>query len=389
MPRLYHSPSSLEIGRRCERAWAYRYIAGIRDSEVTWIDVELGKPYTPRQRSTALGKAGHSLFESYWRGGKVDWTSFPGQIAASGLGYLPWAGKGTPHPELQIGNVPTGLTEGEGAPLRIELFDTWWAGSRDLVWQDLAGDWSLWDYKTTPSIARYAKTPDDLQRDLQCNLYALVTMLEHDLTELPCTWLYLETKSVRRAAPVRITISLANAERVVQSWVPIARRLDAIESVEAAAPNPDACAAYGGCPHHVSQGGPCTVLRNIGALMSARRKSKMPLTPELKAKFERHVAPAEGTPAAAAQATAQAAAEAAKPRRGRPPKAATTPAVPAQAEVTEPEAPADEAPAAALSSDPSEAVLQLAEALREACAKREALDTEIADLMHMIAAAAS
>lgn len=391
MPRLYHSPSSLELGRRCARAWAYRYIAGIRDPELTYEAIERGAVHTNRQRSTALGKAVHSLFEAYWRNEKVDWTSFPGQIAASGLGYLPWAGKGTPSPELQIGNQPTGLAEGEGAPLRIKLFGTWWAGSRDLVWLEPSPrpdeGLSLWDYKTSASIARYAKTPDDLQRDLQCNLYALVTMIEDAyVTELPCTWLYLETKSVRRAAPVRTTISLANAERVVQSWVPIAQRLDAIESVDAAAPNPDACAAYGGCPHHVSQGGPCTALRNIGALLSARRKSRMPLTPELKAKFERHVAPAEGTPAAEAQATAQAAAtEAAKPRRGRPPKAAVPPPAEAPAIPEEGVAVAVET----LSSDPSEAVLQLAEALREAREKREALDVEIADLLRMIAAAAS
>ena len=40
MPRAYHSPSSIDLGRRCEYAWALCYIAKLREPDVDYRDIE-------------------------------------------------------------------------------------------------------------------------------------------------------------------------------------------------------------------------------------------------------------------------------------------------------------------------------------------------------------
>ena len=90
MPRIYHSPSSIALARRCRHAWALCYIAGIRDPEVAWEAITQGATHTSRQRSTALGKAMHTVGERwYLRDPKrpPDWRGLPGQIFLSGTVY--------------------------------------------------------------------------------------------------------------------------------------------------------------------------------------------------------------------------------------------------------------------------------------------------------------
>lgn len=362
----------------CVRAWAYRYIAGIRDPEPDWATYARGLPtrcgHDPRLRdarngqcrkcrklrSQALGKALHAIGEATYRG-----EPLPAQ--ASGLPLAVWASGATllPHPdecveievEAEIGDE---TIESEHFTRAMRVGPILIAGLRDLTVRAAAdvttcealnyteGWLLLVDYKTTSNIPAYAKRPDELVEDLQCNVYALDLMRETGERTQACRWVYFETKDMRRALPVDVAIELARAEDIVGAAADFAHReLDPIERVEDALCNTMACGAYGGCMLHESVGGPCTARRRAGAMIqSLIRVQKAPAIEGKKrmaidkskyahlaanAPAVSETAPAAAAPAAAAPAAASAPAPAqpaasTTKRRGRPPAAQTTPA---------------------------------------------------------------
>lgn len=300
MPRAFHSASSIALGARCRHAWALRYIAGIRDPEITWDDVIAGKPYTNRQRSTALGKAVHAVNEAWQRGDPVDWRGLPGEIALSGAHLIPHPSEALDvHVETGIGLVPLPPREGnEGPDTALNVHGVLWVGYRDLLTLPSAAaakrlgvlpHWLLVDYKTTASIERYALTPAELARDVQANLYAIDVCDGFALDAIQARWVYYESKRVRRAEARDVIIRRDDALAVLEPAAVLARELDAIPDVASAPKNPLACGDYGGCPHHVSVGGPCDARRSIGALIQARVKKQvntMALSPEVQARFD-------------------------------------------------------------------------------------------------------
>lgn len=282
MPRTYHSPSSVELGKRCKRAWAYRYIAGLKRPEVEWREDLKG-----RDRSLALGKALHTTLETHYTGGAPNWHWFPGQVAASGLDYLPSAST-RPIVEASIGELGNSV-DGRGTGLIIHSVH--WLGYVDLVDRDAA---RVIDYKTTRSIEQYAKSVATLQKDLQANLYAYAFARAFGEDSVDCRWVYFETGKVRRAEPRDFVITRDEARSVLESASELARELDQIESVEDASMNPSACADYGGCEFHVKAGGPCTARASLGSLVQARvskqGKEVMPLPDSTKASLAARLA---------------------------------------------------------------------------------------------------
>jgi hypothetical protein len=243
------------------------------------------------------------------------------------------------------------------------------AGNRDLVVRapealarlgvvDIAGGWWLLDYKSSSDVKKWAKTPADLADDVQCNAYALDVMTVLGVDAIPCRWVYFETKAFRRAAPVDVVITRANATRMLGDAAAHARRVDSIVSLDHAEHNLDACSDYVVCQHHEAVGGMCRVRRTIGQMVmrSRRRQPKkevtiMPINSETAAKFASKFAkpgttttaappaieapPAEAPPVEAPPAEAPPAA-----KRGRPPGAKKVPPAEAQPnEVTPPVAP--------------------------------------------------
>lgn len=317
MPRPYHSASSIKLAQRCEYAWGLRYIEGLREPEITWAQIEAGAPHEPRQRSTALGKYGHTVLESWYLGGTPDWQSFPGQVMLSGAHLLPhperveWVGV-----ERPIGSTPITNPDKHGPQVVLEIDGVRWAGFRDLLARPTpaeakrlglpAGRVSLIDYKTSADIGRYALTDMGLHEDVQANLYAYATALEQDTSHVFARWVYFETKRVRRAKPVDVAISRDNALRVLDPCNTLARQLDSLADLQAATKNPHACGDYGGCEFHKSRGGPCDARRSIGGLIQARVPKKetntMPMNPDLKSKFanltKKSAPPAESEPEA-------------------------------------------------------------------------------------------
>lgn len=297
MPRPYHSPSSVELGRRCKRAWAYRYIAGLKKPEVEWREDLKG-----RDRSLALGKALHATLEAHYKGEQPNWHWFPGQVAASGLDYLP-PHKASVYVEAAIGDLTLDLggtfDAGEDRGTGLVIHGVRWLGYIDLV-ERASG--RVIDYKTTASIEKYAKSVAVLQQDLQANLYAYAFARAFDADSVDCRWVYFETGKVRRSEPRDFVITRCEALSVLEPAAELARELDQIESVEAASMNPSACADYGGCEFHVKVGGPCNARASLGSLVQARvskqGKEIMPLPASTQASLAARLA-SRAAPAAA------------------------------------------------------------------------------------------
>jgi len=262
MPRKYHSASSIRLGMRCHRAWAYRYIDELVEPEVPWDSPNA----TSRQRSLGLGKAVHALLESHYRPEEVDWSDLPGQIAASGMSYLPkrvdWL-----HPELPIGDVPI---EGERVPTALEIHGVLWGGFVDLQSSNLDSSVALYDYKTSASIAKYMPAATTLAGDIQANIYAIDYARRFDVASVPCRWVYMETKKSRRAAPVDFVVGVECAYHNLEAPAALAKHLDTLTSSADAPCNPAACADYGGCEYYRN---PCDVRRSLGARIQAHERS--------------------------------------------------------------------------------------------------------------------
>jgi biotin carboxyl carrier protein len=261
----------------------------------------------------------HATAEAWYRDERPDWTSLPGQILLSGAGYLP-------HPdrcervevERAIGDEPTGLVAPR-SPTTITIHGVRWGGFIDLVaWPTRGERERLWpagvlvgpvliDHKTTASIARYAKTPDELTHDVAAAVYGVDVMTRYGLDALACRWVYYESKRVRRAVPVDFALTGQGALDTIAPAAELARHLDTIERSADATCNSLACDEYGGCPYHPAQGGPCDVRRGLAAAFANPRRQSMALTDEDKAKFAALQKAAPATPTADAPAEAPAA----------------------------------------------------------------------------------
>jgi hypothetical protein len=366
MRRNYYSPSAVGLIERCMRAAAYCYIAGMRDPEVAWADIESGrvkvlkrgervtKPgrqCVARSRASSLGKAVHSVFEDRYLGRDPNWFNLPGLVAASGAHLIPDPSECTViEVERAVGTVPSGETEKGKPPLVLEIDGIRWAGFRDLLMQSEEGcarlgigapeGWLLVDYKSTSNIKAYAKTEAALEADIQRALYGLDTCIRSGQDFSQARWLYLETGKVRHAAPVDTTTSKDHSLSILLSKHDTIRTFDAIERVEDAPMNPAACDDYGGCPYHVSAGGPCNARRKLGSLMARAKVNKevtiMALSPEVQARFEERKA------AAAAAKAGNATPATAKPAPVAKPKPVKAPPPPVEQEEIEADVQVDE-----------------------------------------------
>lgn len=287
MGRIYHSASSAKTGARCRRLWAYQYIDGIREPEVAWELIEAGQFVLPRVRAVSLGKATHHTADLYFnRAPGIAWHRLPGQILASGLGALPSPDDCAEiEVEHSIGTIPLPASPRPDAPSTALLVcGVPWAGFRDLAVRLLISpEWHQVDYKTTGDIARWAMTPAKLQDDLQACVYTIDGCDRWHVDDLHSRWLYLETKRVRRAWPVDVRITRQHAEGIVAPYAALCMELDKIQSSAEAEPNLDACADYGGCSMHITQGGPCTARRTLAAryAQEATKGTKMTIPGDL------------------------------------------------------------------------------------------------------------
>lgn len=363
MAREYHSPSSVELASRCMRAAAYRYIDGFRYPEVEygapalipeWVNSSALTPdarvkIERKAKAPSLGKAVHSCLENRYLGIPVNWSTFPGQVAQSGLPYLPEHAR--PEASVGIGAHGVDISPGhDGKPRRaIIVAGIAWHGFVDADDSPMlphffrGGLVGVYDYKSTREIARYAKSAAELTVNLQANLYAYDRAIEFDQDRTPCRWVYFETQRVRRAKPVDFVIERGHALEVIEQAAEIAREFDKIERSVDAPMNPRACGDYGGCEFHESVGGPCSARVSYGALIQARvpKRKVEPMGLQLSQNAQARLAnfkpgasattpaappSAPEAPAGESEPEPQAAPPPAAARPGRPPKAKAKPA---------------------------------------------------------------
>ncbi len=397
MARPYHSPSSIALGMRCQRLWAYTYLEGEREPEIPWASIaghvwdktargwvpgpdslrvvpvraagtkvspfaQAPRVVTSRERSASLGKAVHAVFEGWFLGRAVDWNDLPGRIAQSGAYLVPrpelcdWA-----EPERSIGDVALPRYAAHTPATAFRYGGLLWTGNRDLLVSSpkeferlgiYAPDGvAQVDYKSTSDVAKWGLDEAELLTDPQGAIYTIDGCKTLGVDAMPSRWLYLETKDIRRAAAVDALIELTRAEDTMGPCVELAHKLDAFTCVDDAPVNPMACSDFGvpgemACPMHPQNGGRCDVQHSPGQLVQLASKGKkyMPVDPDLKKKFDAMRAGAAGGAAPAARAPAPrrpagAAPAAAVPAARRPPGRPPAAAAP------EPEPEADAAPA--------------------------------------------
>lgn len=301
MPRPYHSPSSIELGLRCEHAWALRYIDGISD---------------PGTAATEFGTALHSVGEAWYAGAEPDWRTPHGALFLAGLPHLPHRTRMVCPPlvERALGTeaIQYATPPRDGAPERGFRFEgILWVGYVDLTaWPTVAERTRLAlpetpgpiivDYKTSANIERYAKTPADLAADLQCQLYGLEACVEYDAPVVSARWVYFE-KPTKTAAPRDCTVERTRAEDLVGARADTARHLDLLQTSADAAKNPRACRDFGGCKYHVNKGGPCDPsARTLPVFTGFKKDTNMALS------FAERAAAARAAKATAAPETAPA-----------------------------------------------------------------------------------
>lgn len=381
MTRAYHSASSTSLVDACEYAAALRYVAGWREPEVTWSEIEAGAPHEPRQRSLALGKAMHATGEAWLLDTEPPFApeSVPAQVFRSGYHLLPDPRDCTDvEVEGEIGDCDLDAPSDDGPQRYRMIGDVRWAGFVDyrcapsqgeidrLELPITLGEHVTIDHKSCSNIRLYAKTADELRDDLQAAIYAVAHCEHFGVDSAPMRWVYYQTKGASASLAVDFRLTYRDALAVVARDAPLAMRLDAIDSLEAATQNPLACNDYGGRPCHHSRGGPChpqTVSpgKRLAQLRvkRERERTKMAETASF-AKFKK--AKAAPAPAPAEIDVTEDATEVpteAKPARTRKPRPA------AKANAPTPPADSMAARVAALSAELSAAEVAYAEAKEE------------------------
>lgn len=292
VPKEYFSPSSISLGRRCKRRWAFRYIEGIKEPEIDYAyfttpEAEAEVKTLPEMlrmlwysmRSKALGKAVHAKLERYFLKRKVRWSDGPGQIARAMADMLP-------HPdeceEIQTEHEITIDCSFYGGGIEPIVF----SGVADLFVK-VGGYWRLYDYKSTKSLTNkfeevgynYVKTVDELREDEQAGLYSLHAMQKAKVDNIECEWVYGLTKGKAKAASTKFTMGRGRSERLVRALIKDADHLRSIirsgKKAMDLEGNPEACSDFGRtCEHHITNGGPCAVKQSLGTQLVQIRKKE-------------------------------------------------------------------------------------------------------------------
>ena len=223
-PFVRWSASQVDTYNTCNRKWWFNKILGIE---------------TPPHPSAVIGTEVHAQLEAYLEE-KAPADSL-GPIARTALPFAPKPG--TVYIEQSIEEL--GLVAG-GLPA---------LGYIDVL--DLTGDIpQVLDWKTTSNF-RYAKTEDELLRNVQMSVYARATLAMCDRLDVPeptnvrVTHVAMLTKAPHEA---RRTSALMPVRTIHENWSSIDRTVLTMretatcETPDKVTPTKSACSAYGGCP---------------------------------------------------------------------------------------------------------------------------------------------
>lgn len=222
------SATRVESALSCFRKW--------------WLDNIEGLGVT--SKSQAVGTAVHKQIELYLaKGQPFDFTQEVqgkriGEIAISGLQHLPQP-------------MSPGLLVEHDFEWQLPGSQHVLHGQIDLCWSDRP---EVKDHKTTAGLG-WAKTQQQLEHDMQANLYAAQRMHKLGAKAIDLGWIYYTTNKPHRSSmtPGRVTLdhSLGFVDLAVRTLDQMTAAAAAGDSVKLTdlQPNVGHCEAYGGCPH--------------------------------------------------------------------------------------------------------------------------------------------
>ena len=216
-PRLRLSASQVQTFVNCQRAWAWKYVAGVEE---------------PSSPAAERGKAGHAQLETYLLGGEIDFTEEIGYVAAAGLHHLPKPGTDGLRVEQEF------HFEGPSGHTYLGYKDAWVPGT-------------IYDHKFTSDL-RWQKTPEQLEGDVQATLYATDYFREHpDDLIVEMRWVYYQMKNAKKSAVTAVRVDQASTWKRFQEIESIAEQMSAASTLGPLdlPPSINHCSAYGGCPH--------------------------------------------------------------------------------------------------------------------------------------------
>jgi hypothetical protein len=221
-PFVHWSPSQVDTFELCNRKWWFNKIMGLE---------------IPQHPSATLGQATHAELETYLEHGD---PKVLGPIARAGLDFLPQPG--------------TVLIEYDIAPLALTAAGLPALGRIDCLSLSTEPP-EVIDHKTIGNLD-YAKTSDDLARNVQMTVYARAATRELESMGLPApkavkvSHIAYQTKGAHRAQK---TSALLTQERIAQNWQRIdatvkeMRETSTVLTPDRVTPTKSACDAYGGC----------------------------------------------------------------------------------------------------------------------------------------------
>jgi hypothetical protein len=225
------SASQLNKGRRCLRAYSFEYVEGFKP------------PPSPKQQ---FGKDVHSQLENWLSKGKMPDNTPEGNVAKQGIqkNWLP-----IPSEDLLIEHY----------------FQIPWVDEVPIIgYVDCTDPQEIpivIDHKTTSSLT-WAKTEEQLLLDEQALIYSFWAALQYQAKRVKARWVYYAASNPRSGPRMPAGAKAVQVEFDIQSrWyidrikdlLILSKKLIWIRRDEIKAmtlpPNPDACSAYGGCPH--------------------------------------------------------------------------------------------------------------------------------------------
>jgi RecB family exonuclease len=216
---IFLSASQIGTWNQCQRKWGFSYLDRIK---------------TPSHPSAELGQRVHAVLEAWLKDGvPFDLSTEEGQIASSGLQYLPLPGSA----EVEAGFV----VQTETAKYR---------GFIDARFQETLP--VILDHKTTSDL-RWAKTEETLRKDVQATLYAAEAMLRTGSEAVELRWIYYTTRKPYKSRKVSLVVVKDEIEKNFDEIDAVAAQMLAAyrnhKSGAELPPSPMACGAYGGCPY--------------------------------------------------------------------------------------------------------------------------------------------